>query len=99
MIFVDCDAFHDALKFEEGFQTKNLTCYENIFQVRNKYTRKVYVVAESRLSALPVEKPKSAASNGPSGDSKKSKSGKTENPMDSYDFLEKVKGKELAGKK
>ncbi|XP_044509328.1 isoleucine--tRNA ligase, cytoplasmic-like [Mangifera indica] len=40
-------------------------------KVRNKYTGKVYVVAESRLSALPTEKPKSNVANGPAGDSKK----------------------------
>lgn len=57
------------------------------------------MVAESRLSALPIDKPKSAAAIGSPGDSKKSKSGKTEKLMDSYDLLEKVKGKELAGKK
>ncbi|KAI5558183.1 hypothetical protein BDE02_17G022700 [Populus trichocarpa] len=71
-------------------------------KVRNKYTGKVYVVAECRLSALPVEKPKSTA-NGPAGDSKtsnsKTKSGKVENLMDSYDLLEKVKGNELVNKK
>ncbi|XVF08373.1 hypothetical protein REPUB_Repub06bG0221000 [Reevesia pubescens] len=42
-------------------------------KVRNKYSGKIYVVAESRLSELPTEKPKSSAANGPSGDSKKSK--------------------------
>ncbi|XP_011037060.1 PREDICTED: probable isoleucine--tRNA ligase, cytoplasmic isoform X2 [Populus euphratica] len=71
-------------------------------KVRNKYTGKVYVVAECRLSALPVEKPKSTA-NGPAGGSKtsnsKTKSGKAENLMDSYDLLEKVKGNELVNKK
>ncbi|KAG6741377.1 hypothetical protein POTOM_054611 [Populus tomentosa] len=71
-------------------------------KVRNKYTGKVYVVAECRLSALPVEKPKSTA-NGPAVGSKtsssKTKSGKAENLMDSYDLLEKVKGNELVNKK
>ncbi|KAJ6677682.1 SOLEUCYL-TRNA SYNTHETASE [Salix viminalis] len=71
-------------------------------KVRNKYTGKVYVVAECRLSALPTEKPKSTAS-GSAGDSKmsnsKTKSGKAENLMDSYDLLEKVKGIELVNKK
>ncbi|KAJ6741156.1 SOLEUCYL-TRNA SYNTHETASE [Salix purpurea] len=70
-------------------------------KVRNKYTGKVYVVAECRLSALPIEKPKSTAS-GSAGDSKmsnsKTKSGKAENLMDSYDLLEKVKGNELVNK-
>jgi isoleucyl-tRNA synthetase len=74
----------------------------NKIQVRNKYTGKVYVVAECRLSALPVEKPKSTA-NGPAGGSKtsnsKTESGKAENLMDSYDLLEKVKGNELVNKK
>ncbi|KAF2322175.1 hypothetical protein GH714_008176 [Hevea brasiliensis] len=64
-------------------------------KVRNKHTGKVYVVAESRLSALPVEKPKSSVANGPAGDLKtsnsKSKGGKSENLMDSYELLEKVK--------
>ncbi|KAB5515891.1 hypothetical protein DKX38_026539 [Salix brachista] len=71
-------------------------------KVRNKYTGKVYVVAECRLSALPVEKPKSTA-NGPAGDlktsSSKTKSGKAEKLLDSYDLLEKVKGNELVNKK
>ncbi|XP_031285237.1 isoleucine--tRNA ligase, cytoplasmic-like [Pistacia vera] len=39
--------------------------------VRNKHTGKIYVVAESRLSPLPSEKPKSNVANGPAGDSKK----------------------------
>ncbi|KAJ4723257.1 Isoleucine--tRNA ligase, cytoplasmic [Melia azedarach] len=43
-------------------------------KVRNKYSGKIYVVAECRLSALPNEKPKSNAANGPGGDSKKSSS-------------------------
>ncbi|EEF32620.1 isoleucine--tRNA ligase, cytoplasmic [Ricinus communis] len=66
-------------------------------KVRNKYTGKVYVVAESRLSALPTEKPKSSAVNGPAGG--KTKGGKTENLMDSFELLEKVKGNELVKKK
>ena len=62
----------------------------------------MYVVAECRLSALPIEKTKSTAS-GSAGDSKvsnsRTKSGKAENLMDSYDLLEKVKGNELVNKK
>ncbi|KAF2322172.1 hypothetical protein GH714_008145 [Hevea brasiliensis] len=73
------------------------------YKVRNKHTGKVYVVAESRLSALPVEKPKSSVANGPAGDLKtsnsKSKGGKSENLMDSYELLEKVKGNDLVKKK
>uniref|UniRef100_A0A2P2LGF3 isoleucine--tRNA ligase n=1 Tax=Rhizophora mucronata TaxID=61149 RepID=A0A2P2LGF3_RHIMU len=72
-------------------------------KVHNKYTGKVFVVAESRLSAIPIEKPKSKVANAPAGDTKvsnpKSKSGKTENLMDSYELLEKVKGSELVQKK
>ncbi|KDP34784.1 hypothetical protein JCGZ_10564 [Jatropha curcas] len=72
-------------------------------KVRNKYTGKVYVVAESRLSALPVEKPKSSVANGPAGDKKtsssKNKGGKTENVMDSFELVEKIKGSELVKKK
>ncbi|KAK8700452.1 hypothetical protein V6N13_018848 [Hibiscus sabdariffa] len=43
-------------------------------KVLNKYSGKIYVVAESRLSELPTEKPKSNSANRPSGDSMKSKS-------------------------
>lgn len=75
----------------------------NKIQVRNKYTGKVYVVAESRLSVLPIEKPKRTVANGPAGDAKtshsKTKSGKTDNLMDCYEVLEKVKGRELVNKK
>ncbi|KAJ8755497.1 hypothetical protein K2173_019295 [Erythroxylum novogranatense] len=70
-------------------------------KVRNKYTGRVIVVAESRLSAIPVEKSKSTVANGSASDSKasKSKGGKTENLMDCYQLLEKVKGSELVQKK
>uniref|UniRef100_A0A2N9ESV9 isoleucine--tRNA ligase n=1 Tax=Fagus sylvatica TaxID=28930 RepID=A0A2N9ESV9_FAGSY len=49
-------------------------------KVRNKYSGKVYLVAESRLSALPTEKPKQNVSNGSVDDSKKS------NPEDQGTF-------------
>uniref|UniRef100_A0A6N2MMD3 isoleucine--tRNA ligase n=1 Tax=Salix viminalis TaxID=40686 RepID=A0A6N2MMD3_SALVM len=66
-------------------------------KVRNKYTGK-NVGCQHFL----LEKPKSTAS-GSAGDSKmsnsKTKSGKAENLMDSYDLLEKVKGNELVNKK
>ncbi|GKV22091.1 hypothetical protein SLEP1_g31990 [Rubroshorea leprosula] len=73
-------------------------------KVRNKHSGKIYVLAESRLSGLPTEKPKLSVTNGPSGDSKKSKtkglSGeKTQNPADSFDILEKFSGASLVGKK
>ncbi|KAA3464795.1 isoleucine--tRNA ligase, cytoplasmic-like isoform X1 [Gossypium australe] len=74
-------------------------------KVRNKYSGKIYVVAESRLSELPTEKPKPNAANGPSGDSKKSKSKgssgeKTkDSAADSFEVLEKFSGASLVGKK
>uniref|UniRef100_A0A2N9FJH6 isoleucine--tRNA ligase n=1 Tax=Fagus sylvatica TaxID=28930 RepID=A0A2N9FJH6_FAGSY len=75
-------------------------------KVRNKYSGKVYLVAESRLSALPTEKPKQNVSNGSVDDSKKSNpktkgpsSGKAGNVADSYEVLEKVSGASLVGLK
>ncbi|XP_010525919.1 PREDICTED: isoleucine--tRNA ligase, cytoplasmic [Tarenaya hassleriana] len=72
-------------------------------KVRNKNSGKVFVVAESRLSALPTDKPKTNVTNGPSGDPKKSnpkaKGGKTETVADSFEVLEKIKGAALVGKK
>lgn len=62
------------------------------------------MVAESRLSALPSEKPKPNAANGSVDDSKQSKpktkgssSGKTGDVVDSYELLEKVSGASLVG--
>ncbi|XVF59729.1 hypothetical protein PTKIN_Ptkin07bG0299100 [Pterospermum kingtungense] len=74
-------------------------------KVRNKYSGKIYVVAESRLSELPTEKPKSDAANGPSADSKKSKTkgssgAKTkDSASDSYEVLDKFSGTSLVGTK
>ncbi|XP_039000355.1 isoleucine--tRNA ligase, cytoplasmic-like [Hibiscus syriacus] len=75
-------------------------------KVCNKYSGKIYVVAESRLSELPTEKPKSSNSaNVPSGDSKKSKSKGTsgektkDSAADSFEVLEKFSGASLVGKK
>ncbi|KAG7557311.1 Aminoacyl-tRNA synthetase class Ia anticodon-binding [Arabidopsis suecica] len=72
-------------------------------KVRNKNTGKVYVVAESRLSALPTDKPKAKLSNGPAGDTKKAnpkaKGAKPESAADSYEVLEKINGASLVGKK
>ncbi|XP_061990360.1 isoleucine--tRNA ligase, cytoplasmic [Rosa rugosa] len=74
-------------------------------KVRNKYSKKVYVVAESRLSALPNDKPKENVPNG-SADSKKlnsktkgSSGGKKEAVDTSYEVLEKMTGASLVGKK
>ncbi|XP_062107730.1 isoleucine--tRNA ligase, cytoplasmic [Humulus lupulus] len=75
-------------------------------KVRNKNSGKVYVVAESRLSSLPSEKPKPNIINGSVDDSKKSSvkakgssAGKKENVEDSYEVLEKVLGASLVGMK
>ncbi|CAL8085616.1 unnamed protein product [Prunus armeniaca] len=75
-------------------------------KVRNKYSGKVYVVAESRLSALPSDKPKENVANGSVDDSKKlnsktkgSSGGKKETVDTSYEVLEKVSGASLVGKK
>ncbi|CAN0926680.1 Isoleucine--tRNA ligase, cytoplasmic [Linum grandiflorum] len=65
-------------------------------KVRNKYSGKVYVIAECLLSSIPTEKPKASGSK---TSSSKTKGTKTENPMDSYELLEKVKGQELVNKK
>ncbi|KAK7253094.1 hypothetical protein RIF29_37526 [Crotalaria pallida] len=75
-------------------------------KVRNKYSGKVYIIAESLLSSLPKEKPKEAVSNGSNDVPKKanaktkdSSSGKKENILDSFEVLEKVVGSSLVGKK
>ncbi|KAG7578360.1 Aminoacyl-tRNA synthetase class Ia [Arabidopsis thaliana x Arabidopsis arenosa] len=64
-------------------------------KVRNNYTGKVYVVAESRLSSLPIDKPKAETA----GDTKKVKGAKPDNEEDSYQVLEKFNGASLVGKK
>ena len=76
------------------------------YQVRNKYSGKVYVVAESRLSALPSEKPKPNIANGSTDGSKKpnpktkgSSTGKTGDALDHFEVLEKVSGASLVGLK
>ncbi|KAL1188035.1 Isoleucine--tRNA ligase, cytoplasmic [Cardamine amara subsp. amara] len=68
-------------------------------KVRNNDTGKVYVVAESRLSALPTDNPKAKSTNGPTGDTKKTKGAKTDSAADSYQILEKFNGASLVGKK
>jgi isoleucyl-tRNA synthetase len=75
-------------------------------QVRNKYTGKVYIVAESRLSTLhnPKDKPKEAVANSSVSVPKNAKtkgtsSGKTENVLDFFDVLEKFSGASLVGMK
>nr|DAD24502.1 TPA_asm: hypothetical protein HUJ06_025966 [Nelumbo nucifera] len=77
-------------------------------KVRDKLSGSTYVVAESRLSQLPVKKPKPDAQYGPIQDSKSSNSksksssnNKDKNGMDtgSYELLEKVSGASLVGTK
>lgn len=75
-------------------------------KVRNKVSGKVYVVAKSRLSALPVEKQKVNAPNAndainKSNPKKKgSSNSKTENSVEeSFELLEEVSGASLVGKK
>ncbi|WJX44971.1 isoleucine--tRNA ligase [Trifolium repens] len=75
-------------------------------KVRNKYTGKVYIVAESRLSTLhnPKEKPKEAVANSTADVPKNAKnkgsaSGKADNVLDSFEVLEKFSGASLVGTK
>ncbi|KAL0435307.1 UNVERIFIED_CONTAM: Isoleucine--tRNA ligase, cytoplasmic [Sesamum radiatum] len=72
--------------------------------VRNKFNGKVYVVAESRLGELPVEKAKKALPDGAIGGSENSNSkpkasgGKAKN-VETYEILDKYTGASLVGKK
>ncbi|CAI9112807.1 OLC1v1013300C1 [Oldenlandia corymbosa var. corymbosa] len=73
-------------------------------KVRNKYNGKVYVVAESRLSELPVEKAKKGTANGAVNDSvdpnsKTKSSGGKAKDIATYEVIEKFSGESLVGKK
>ncbi|GFY81415.1 tRNA synthetase class I (I, L, M and V) family protein [Actinidia rufa] len=75
-------------------------------KVRNKFNGNIYVVAESRLSELPVEKPKKSTPNGAVNDldssnskTKGSSGGKSKNVIDTYDVLDKFPGASLVGTK
>ncbi|KAI6695906.1 hypothetical protein NL676_023616 [Syzygium grande] len=73
-------------------------------KVRNKYSGKIYVVAESRLSALPSESQKQKMTNGPVDETKKSNpkskgSGSKKAEDVSYEILEKFSGASLVGTK
>ncbi|XP_038715850.1 isoleucine--tRNA ligase, cytoplasmic-like isoform X2 [Tripterygium wilfordii] len=74
-------------------------------KVRNKYSGKIYVLAESLLSALDTEKSKSDVANGPgssktsSSKTKGSSGGKSEVQANSYEVLEKIPGSSLVGMK
>ncbi|XP_047329898.1 isoleucine--tRNA ligase, cytoplasmic-like isoform X1 [Impatiens glandulifera] len=74
-------------------------------KVRNKFSGKIYVVAESRRSELPVEKPKKGTANGSVNDTEPANSktkgssvGKNKNVVvDTYEDLEKFSGSSLVG--
>lgn len=74
-------------------------------KVRNKVTGKIYVLAETRLAELPVEKAKKGAPNGAVNDSKtvdsksKGSSGGKSKPTDTYEVLDKFSGASLVGTK
>nr|GEX44325.1 isoleucine--tRNA ligase, cytoplasmic [Tanacetum cinerariifolium] len=73
-------------------------------KVKSKSNGNIYVVAESRLSELPVEKPKKGTPSGPvDGNSlpktKGSAGGKAKNTVAAYEILEKFPGSSLVGKK
>ncbi|XP_058214012.1 isoleucine--tRNA ligase, cytoplasmic isoform X3 [Rhododendron vialii] len=75
-------------------------------KVRNKFNGKTYIVAESRLSELPVEKPRKAMPNGTANDSERSNSttkgssgGKSKSMVDTYEVLDKFSGAALVGTK
>lgn len=71
-------------------------------QVRNKLSGKVYVVAESRLSELPSDKPKKEVLNGSTNSNIKSNvssGGKHKNTGESYELLDKFLGASLVGMK
>ncbi|XP_068334858.1 isoleucine--tRNA ligase, cytoplasmic-like [Pyrus communis] len=71
-------------------------------KVRNNYSGKVYVVAESRLSALPSEKPKEKSTVVENGSKSKTKGGagkKETVDSSSYQVLQKFSGVSLVGNK
>ncbi|XP_023756284.1 isoleucine--tRNA ligase, cytoplasmic [Lactuca sativa] len=71
-------------------------------KVKSKSNGKIYVVAESRLSELPVEKAKKGTPNGAVDDKTKGSSsngGKAKNSVVAYEMLDKFQGSSLVGKK
>ncbi|RYR21596.1 hypothetical protein Ahy_B03g066906 [Arachis hypogaea] len=74
-------------------------------KVRNKYSGKFYIIAKSRMSALPKDNPKETAINHSvrvpkeSVKSKESSCVKAGNVADFYEVLEKLSGSSLVGKK
>lgn len=72
-------------------------------QVRNKYSGKIYVVAESRLSQLPSELQKQNVVNGSINESKapktKGSGNKKPDEVNAYEVLQKMPGASLVGTK
>ncbi|KAJ9566498.1 hypothetical protein OSB04_002464 [Centaurea solstitialis] len=73
-------------------------------KVKSKSNGKIYVVAESRLSELPVEKAKKGTANGAVDDNslpkaKGSTGGKAKSSVVAYEVLDKFPGSSLVGKK
>lgn len=73
-------------------------------KVKSKSNGKIYVVAESRLSELPVEKAKKGTPNGAVDDNslpktKGSTGGKAKSSVVAYEVLDKFSGSSLVGKK
>ncbi|KAL7113557.1 hypothetical protein ACP275_04G068600 [Erythranthe tilingii] len=67
-------------------------------KVRNKFNGKVYVVGETRLAELPVEKAKKEA-DGSVGNSKSKSSGAKAKNVETYEILSKCTGASLVGTK
>ncbi|KAL8055602.1 hypothetical protein ABFX02_04G067200 [Erythranthe guttata] len=67
-------------------------------KVRNKFNGKVYVVGETRLAELPVEKAKKEA-DGAVGNSKSKSSGAKAKNVETYEILSKCTGASLVGMK
>ncbi|KAL8189430.1 hypothetical protein R6Q57_028996 [Mikania cordata] len=68
-------------------------------KAKSKSNGIIYVVAESRLSELPVEKAKKGTSNGALDDKTKGTSGKSKSSVVAYEVLDKFPGSSLVGKK
>ncbi|CAI9785783.1 unnamed protein product [Fraxinus pennsylvanica] len=67
-------------------------------KVRNKVNGKVYVVAESRFTELPIEKPKKGTVDNSENPNSKAKGAKVKH-IDFYEILDKCIGFSLVGKK
>ncbi|XP_076925325.1 isoleucine--tRNA ligase, cytoplasmic-like [Bidens hawaiensis] len=68
-------------------------------KVKSKSNGKIYIVAESRLSELPVEKAKKGTPNGGVDEKAKGASGKSKSSVVAFEVLDKFPGSSLVGKK